>query len=48
MDDSWGIIRDAERLVESYGWHKGDFFRNRISLAIKAKTGNSELTFADI
>ena len=48
MDDSWGIVRDAERLVESYGWYKGDFFRNWISSAIKSKTGNSESTFADI
>lgn len=48
MDDSWGIIRDAKRLIEEYGWYKGDFFRNWIGRQIKKKTGNSESTFADI
>jgi NTE family protein len=48
MDDSWGIVRDAERLIESFGWYKGDFFRTWIGSAIKAKTGNSESTFADL
>lgn len=48
MDDSWGIIRDAERLVEQFGWYKGDFFRDWIGNLIKEKTGNSESTFADI
>jgi NTE family protein len=48
MDDSWGIVRDTERLIQSYGWYKGDFFRNWIGAAIEKKTGNSESTFADI
>lgn len=48
MDDSWGIIRDSVRLVEQYGWYKGDYFRNWIGKLIKEKTGNSESTFADI
>lgn len=48
MDDSWGVIRDTKRLIEEYGWYKGDFFRNWIGKQIKKKTGNSESTFADI
>ena len=48
MDDSWGIILDATRLIEEYGWYKGDFFRDWIGQLIKEKTGNSESTFADI
>lgn len=48
MDDSWGIIRDTNRLIEEYGWYKGDYFRNWIGKLIKEKTGNSESTFADI
>jgi len=48
MDDSWGFIRDAKRLIEQYGWYKGDYFRNWIGTLIKEKTGNSESTFADI
>lgn len=48
MDDSWGVVRDTNRLVEQFGWYKGDYFRDWIGRLIKEKTGNSESTFADI
>ncbi len=48
MDDSWGVIRDSDRLINSFGWYKGDFFRDWIGKLIRQKTGNSESTFADI
>jgi NTE family protein len=48
MDDDWGIIRDKDRLIEQYGWYKGDFFRSWIGKLIRQKTGNSESTFADL
>ena len=48
MDDSWGIIRDTQRLIDKFGWYKGDYFRDWIGKLIKEKTGNSESTFADI
>ncbi|HDO30326.1 MAG TPA: patatin, partial [Desulfobacteraceae bacterium] len=48
MDDSWGIVRDTERLIDEFGWYKGDYFRDWIGKLIKEKTGNSESTFADI
>ncbi len=48
LDDSWGVVRDSERLITTFGWYKGDFFRDWIGSIIKAKTGNSESTFADI
>ena len=48
MDDSWGIVPDADRLIKQFGWYKGDFFRNWIGKLIKEKTGNSETTFDDI
>ncbi len=48
MDDSWGIVRDTNRLIEQFGWYKGDYFREWIGKLIKDKTGNSESTFADI
>lgn len=48
MDDSWGAVRDTKRLIENFGWYKGDYFRDWIGKLIKQKTGNSESTFADI
>lgn len=48
MDDSWGIVRNTDRLIEQFGWYKGDYFRNWIGQLIKEKVGNSEATFADI
>lgn len=48
MDDSWGIVRDTDRLINSFGWYKGDYFRAWIGKLIKQKTGNSESTFSDI
>jgi NTE family protein len=48
MDDDWGIVRDTERLIEQYGWYKGDFFRTWVGNLIREKTSNSESTFADI
>lgn len=46
MDSSWGVIRDFKRLKESFGWYKGDYFRQWIGDIIKKKTGNANITFA--
>ncbi|CAN2045673.1 NTE family protein [Candidatus Magnetomoraceae bacterium gMMP-13] len=48
LDDSWGVARDTERLINDFGWYKGDFFRNWMAELIAEKTGNSEATFAEI
>lgn len=48
MDDSWGLVQDTQRLIEKFGWYKGDFFRQWIGQLIEKKTGNSEATFADV
>lgn len=48
LDESWGVVRDTSRLIEQFGWYKGDFFRQWIAGLIERKTGNSESTFADI
>ena len=48
MDDSWGIIRDSKRLIEKYGWYKGDFFRDWIGGLIRNKTGTENSTFNDL
>jgi NTE family protein len=48
MDDSWGFVRDAKRLVEDYGWYKGDFFHDWISKLINNKLGSPHATFKDL
>jgi NTE family protein len=48
LDDSWGIVRDTNRLITEFGWYKGDFFRTWIGEIIEAKTGNSESTFLEV
>ena len=48
LDDSFGIIRDTERLLSEFGWYKGNYFRNWMGELIREKTGNSESTFADV
>ncbi|UCE64155.1 MAG: patatin-like phospholipase family protein, partial [Nitrospirota bacterium] len=48
MDDSWGAIRDTKRLVNRFGWYKGDFFHEWISGHIKKKLGDPNATFQDL
>jgi NTE family protein len=47
LDDNWGVIRDTKRLIEQFGWYKGDFFRNWIGNLIHDKIGNANATFND-
>lgn len=47
MDDSLGFIRDATRLVNEFGWHKGDFFREWIGDLIAKKMGSPDVSFRD-
>lgn len=44
-DDSWGALRDMNRLRNEYGWYKGDYFRDWIGDLLKRKTGSSNITF---
>ena len=48
MDDSWGVVRDTDRLLNKFGWYKGDFFHGWISGHIKKKLGDPNATFADL
>lgn len=47
LDDSWGLLRDGKRLLDEYGWYKGDFFRDWIGSRIAARTGSAGSTFGD-
>ncbi|MBX3176261.1 MAG: patatin-like phospholipase family protein [Candidatus Hydrogenedentes bacterium] len=48
LDDSWGIVRDSKRVIDEYGWYRGDYFRNWIGNLIAEKTGNPHSTFNDL
>ena len=48
MDDSWGVFRDAQRLVDRFGWYKGDFFRDWIGDLLAEKFGTRYATFQKI
>ena len=48
MDSSFGIVRDTSRLLNEYGWYKGDFFREKMAEYIKQKTGDGEMTFKQL
>lgn len=47
-DDSFGIVRDAERFLSDFGWHKGDYFRKWIGNLIRNKMGKKDLTFREL
>lgn len=48
LDDSWGVFRDTQRLINRFGWYKGDFFHQWISDHIKKKLGDPNATFGDL
>lgn len=48
IDASWGVIRNTDRLLNEYGWYKGNYFRNWIGELIKKKTGSTNTTFAEL
>ncbi len=48
MDDSWGVIRDTNRLINEFGWYKGEFFHEWIGDRIKKKVGTPHATFRDL
>lgn len=48
MDDSWGKIRDTKRLIEKFGWYKGDFFHEWMGKLIERRLGDANATFRDL
>lgn len=48
MDDSFGIIRDTDRLLKDYGWYRGDVFADWMQKQIGALSGNASLTFGEL
>ncbi len=48
MDSSFGLLRDANRLLSEYGWFKGDEFSGWMRKQVYALAGNAELTFGQL
>lgn len=44
-DDSWFLVRDAWRLFNEYGIHKGEFFLNWVKKLISNITGDPNINF---
>ena len=44
-DDSWGVLRDMQRLKDEFGWHRGDFFKEWIGELLYKKTKDTNITF---
>ncbi len=47
-DDSFGVLRDSERLLHEFSWYKGDVFHAWISDLIERKAGNPDATFKEL
>lgn len=45
MDDSFGVLRDVNRLIHDYGWYKGDAFSTWMKKQIQSLTGHPNLDF---
>ena len=48
MDDSWGAIRDANRLITDYGWYKGEEIRSFVAQETGYLLGKKNPTFRDL
>lgn len=48
MDSSFGIFRNVNRILNDFGWYKGDFFEGWIADLVKQKMGTEQATFRDL
>jgi NTE family protein len=48
MDSSFGMVRDANRLLADYGWFKGDAFSEWMKKQIAKLAGDPNLTFGQL
>jgi len=48
MDDDFGVVRDTHRLINEFGWFKGDHFHDWIGDRLDDKFGYREVTFRDL
>lgn len=48
FNDDGFIVKGSKRLLKKYGWFKGDAFLQKITELIALRTGNPNLTFAQL
>lgn len=48
LDDSFGIVRDTKRLIQDFGWYKGDAFANWMKKQVLVLGGDPNLTFLQL
>lgn len=42
------MVRDFDRLINKFGWYKGEYFRNWVADIVERKTGNPNATFKNV
>jgi predicted acylesterase/phospholipase RssA len=48
MDSSWNPLDNAKRVIQSYGWYKGDVFESWMAGCMQELTGKHDITFNEI
>ena len=48
MDDDWGAVRDINRLLNEYGWHKGEAIKEWFKTHLRAKVLSEGITFKEL
>ncbi len=48
LDKDWGVVRNAQRLLNDFGWYRGDAFHDWMGQLVRRKLGRPDATFADL
>lgn len=48
MDDDWGVVRDTHRLLNEFGWHKGEAFKKWFRKILRNQGFRDDITFAEL
>ena len=48
LDNSWGIFRNINRVINHYGWYKGNYFKEWMGALIAQKMNNPKATFKEL
>lgn len=48
LDDDWGVLRDTNRLLNQFGWYRGDAIHNWLRDRIRDKLGDERATFSHL